>query len=70
MSDERSEAIFAGVGAMLGDLDVHRHPELSMGEERTAALAAERLPTGGFDVTTGVGETGVVGLNHTAFVRA
>jgi amidohydrolase len=67
MSDERSESIFAGVGAMLEDLeelykDVHRHPELSMQEERTAALAAERLQTAGFEVTTGVGRTGVVGL--------
>jgi amidohydrolase len=67
MSDERSEPIFAGVGAMLEDLeelykDVHRHPELSMQEERTAALAAERLQTAGFEVTTGVGRTGVVGL--------
>jgi amidohydrolase len=67
MSDERSESIFAGVGAMLEDLeelykDVHRHPELSMQEERTAALAAERLQTAGFEVTAGVGRTGVVGL--------
>jgi amidohydrolase len=67
MSDESSESIFAGVGAMLEDLeelykDVHRHPELSMQEERTAALAAERLQTAGFEVTAGVGRTGVVGL--------
>jgi amidohydrolase len=67
MSDERSQSIFAGVGAMLEDLeelykDVHRHPELSMQEERTAALAAERLQTAGFEVTAGVGRTGVVGL--------
>jgi hippurate hydrolase len=42
--------------------DVHRHPELSMQEERTAGLAAERLRKAGFEVTTGVGKTGVVGL--------
>jgi hippurate hydrolase len=53
--------------ALLGELedlykDVHRHPELSMQEERTAALAAERLQQAGFEVTTGVGKTGVVGL--------
>jgi hippurate hydrolase len=52
---------------MLDDLeslykDVHRHPELSMQEERTAALAADRLETAGFDVTAGVGNTGVVGV--------
>jgi hippurate hydrolase len=42
--------------------DVHRHPELSMQEERTADLAADRLRKAGFEVTTGVGKTGVVGL--------
>ena len=52
---------------MLDDLeqlykDVHSHPELSMREERTSAIAAERLKKAGFDVTTGVGKTGVVGL--------
>jgi amidohydrolase len=66
MSDG-SESIFAGVGAMLDDLeelykDVHKHPELSMREERTAGLAAARLRTAGFEVTTGLGKTGVVGL--------
>jgi hippurate hydrolase len=62
-----SESLFAGVGAMLADLeelykDVHRHPELSMQEERTAGLASERLRKAGFEVTTGVGQTGVVGV--------
>jgi hippurate hydrolase len=61
------ESVFAGVEAMLAGLeelykDVHRHPELSLQEERTAALAAERLRAARFDVTTGVGKTGVVGL--------
>ena len=42
--------------------DVHSHPELSMQETRTAGLAAERLRAAGFEVTTGVGKTGVVGL--------
>ena len=69
MSDSDSEAasVFDGVRPALDELetlykDVHRHPELSMQEERTAALAAERLRTAGFEVTTGVGQTGVVGL--------
>ena len=69
MADGRTDSISSGVAAMLDDLedlykDVHRHPELSMREERTAALAAERLRAAGFDVTTGVGGTGVVGLLH------
>jgi amidohydrolase len=42
--------------------DVHAHPELSMQETRTAGLAAQRLQASGFEVTTGVGKTGVVGL--------
>jgi hippurate hydrolase len=42
--------------------DVHRHPELSMQERRTAGLAAERLRAAGFEVTTGIGGTGVVGV--------
>src|SRR6185312_14114587 len=67
MTDGGNESIFSGVEAMLDDLealykDVHRHPELSMQEERTAALAAERLHAAGYEVTTGVGSTGVVGL--------
>src|SRR6516164_478304 len=42
--------------------DVHSHPELSMQETRTAGLAADWLHGGGYDVTAGVGKTGVVGL--------
>jgi len=42
--------------------DIHAHPELSMQENRTANLAAERLRATGYEVTTGVGKTGVVGL--------
>ena len=42
--------------------DLHAHPELSSQETRTAAKLAARLTTLGFDVTTGVGKTGVVGL--------
>lgn len=42
--------------------DIHSHPELSMEETRTAALAASRLRAAGYQVTIGVGKTGVVGL--------
>src|SRR5215469_18293940 len=42
--------------------DLHAHPELSMQETRTARLAADRLRAAGYDVTTGIGKTGVVGL--------
>ena len=43
-------------------LDVHRHPELSGAEERTADRFARRLSAAGYEVTTGVGGHGVVGV--------
>ncbi len=42
--------------------DIHAHPELSMQETRTAGIAADHLRAGGFEVTTEVGKTGVVGI--------
>jgi len=42
--------------------DVHSHPELSMQEHRTADIAAKHLRNNGYEVTTGVGGTGVVGI--------
>ncbi len=42
--------------------DIHSHPELSMQEGRTAGIAAEHLRAAGYEVTTGVGKTGVVGV--------
>jgi hippurate hydrolase len=41
--------------------DLHAHPELGFEETRTAALIAERLHRLGFEVTTGIAGTGVVG---------
>src|SRR5579863_3474001 len=43
-------------------VDLHRNPELSLHEEKTAGKLAERLRRLGFEVTTGVGGTGVVGV--------
>ena len=40
----------------------HRNPELSMMEVKTAARMAEELREAGFDVTEGVGGTGVVAM--------
>ena len=62
-----TDALLGGLGKLLPGLealytDIHSHPELSMQEVRTAGLAAERLRAAGFDVSTGVGRTGVVGL--------
>jgi amidohydrolase len=42
--------------------DIHSHPELSLQENRTARMAADRLREAGFEVTTGLGKTGVVGI--------
>lgn len=54
--------------------DLHQHPELGFQETRTGTLVAERLRGLGYDVRTGVGRTGVVGLQgngpRCALVRA
>jgi amidohydrolase len=42
--------------------DLHEHPELGFEEHRTAGIVAERLRELGFDVHTGIGQTGVVGV--------
>jgi hippurate hydrolase len=41
--------------------DIHAHPELAFEEHRTAALVAQKLRDWGYEVTTGIGKTGVVG---------
>jgi hippurate hydrolase len=60
-------AALAGLDALYPDLqrlyfDLHRNPELSFHEEKTAAKLADRLRALGFEVTTGIAGTGVVGL--------
>ena len=42
--------------------DIHSNPELSMQEFRTAKIAADYLTKYGFEVSTGIGVTGVVGI--------
>ncbi|WP_216899316.1 amidohydrolase [Nocardia alni] len=42
--------------------DLHAHPELAFQEKRTAAIVADRLTAQGWEVTAGVGQTGVVGI--------
>ena len=66
-ADVGSGGILSNLRSLLPDFenvykDLHSHPELSMQENRTAGIAAERLRWGGYDVTTGIGKTGVVGL--------
>jgi amidohydrolase len=59
--------VLANLGTLLPDLesvykDIHSHPELSMQENRTAGIAADHLRAAGYEVTTGIGKTGVVGV--------
>lgn len=66
-SSADARRVLAPLERLLPDLealykDVHSHPELSMQEKRTATLAAGRLNRLGFEVTSAVGHTGVVGL--------
>jgi len=67
MSENKPTEIIASLATLLPELeavykDIHAHPELSMQETRTAGIAANHLKALGFDVTTGVGKTGVVGI--------
>lgn len=66
-SPDPADTLLANLPGLLPKLealykDVHAHPELSMQEHRTAELAAKHLRDNGYEVTTGVGKTGVVGL--------
>src|SRR5690242_7069602 len=66
-AQDRPSAVLADTGRLLPDLEalykyIHAHPELSLQETRTAGLAADKLRKAGFEVTAGVGKTGVVGL--------
>lgn len=61
----------------LGEIyrDLHQHPELSEAETRTAGIVAARLTELGYETTTGIGGTGVVGVlrngdGPTALLRA
>ncbi len=44
--------------------DLHAHPELAFQESRTAEKLAAHLKALGYEVTTGVGKTGIVGILH------
>jgi hippurate hydrolase len=61
------ERVLSGLDQITPELedlyrDIHAHPELSMQERRTAGLAADVLRRAKYDVTEGVGATGVVGV--------
>lgn len=62
----RTDAVLAGLDALtwLEDTyrDLHRHPELSHGEVRSAGICAARLRELGYEVSEQIGGTGVVGV--------
>ncbi|MFK3666946.1 M20 aminoacylase family protein [Ochrobactrum teleogrylli] len=62
----RKLEIEAGLASFIDEFialrrDIHAHPELAFKETRTSALVADYLRQWGYDVTTGVGGSGVVG---------
>ena len=57
---EGLDALYPQLDALY--LDLHKNPELSTKEEKTAAKLADQLRKLGYEVTTGVGGTGVVGV--------
>ncbi|MFE0790771.1 M20 family metallopeptidase [Streptomyces mutabilis] len=62
-----ARTVLAGLDDIRSDLedlyrDLHRHPELGLREHRTAKTAADALRESGYDVTEGVGGTGVIGV--------
>jgi amidohydrolase len=59
-SPAQVDAVYPEVEALY--LDLHRNPELSLHEVQTAAKLAERAKALGYDVTTGVGGTGIVAV--------
>jgi len=63
----RHQHILAWLSDVASDLyatrqDIHAHPELGFEENRTSALVAKSLTEWGYEVHTGVGKTGVVGV--------
>ena len=56
----RVDAIYSDIEKLY--IDLHRNPELAFHEQRTAATLTARVKALGYEVTTGVGGTGVVAI--------
>ena len=54
------DAIYPDIEALY--IDLHQNPELAFQEMRTAAKLAARVKALGYEVTTGVGRTGIVAV--------
>ena len=62
-ADEMRDEVTAGMPQLMELYrDLHAHPELSFEEVKTAAKLAKRMRALGFDVTEGVGKTGIVAV--------
>ena len=64
---QQHQHILAWLNDVASDLhairhDIHAHPELGFEESRTAVLVAQLLKDWGYEVHTGIGKTGVVGV--------
>ncbi|MDF6045455.1 amidohydrolase [Streptomyces sp. JH14] len=64
---DRNRAVLSGLAGIRSDLedlyrDLHRHPELGLREHRTAKKASDALRDLGYEVTDGIGGTGVIGV--------
>lgn len=61
---KKIDAVIAGDTGRLTEMfkDIHQNPELGFMEVRTAGIVAKELKALGFQVTTGIGKTGVVGV--------
>ena len=59
-STEQVNAIYPEAESLY--MDLHRNPELAFHEQQTAAKLAERMKALGYQVTTGVGGTGLVAV--------
>ncbi len=62
-----ARTVLVGLDAIRSEVEslcreLHRHPELGMREHRTARKAGDALRDAGYDVTEGVGGTGVGGV--------
>jgi amidohydrolase len=59
-SSAEVDAIYSDIDSLY--IDLHRNPELGFQETKTAANLAARMKTLGFEVTSGVGGTGLVAV--------
>jgi amidohydrolase len=59
-SKQQVDAIYPDLDKLY--IDLHQNPELAFQEKQTSAKLAERLKAMGYDVTTGVGQTGIVAV--------